>query len=96
MSLELSQIYLDKDQKTALKSLGGPLSTRVREAVALYLDGSQMPDDQLEALDKLSLQAAEDIQLMAESLARTERKLNWALEELERLKGHQAPREHAD
>ena len=89
-SRQLTQVYLDVSQKSALqkraRAKGTKVAEEIRSAVDAYLSG--ISPDELELLDMASRQAAKELQAMSESLDATNRKLDAVFNELERMHMH--------
>ena len=89
-SRQLTQVYLDVSQKSALqkraRAKGTKVAEEIRSAVDAYLSG--ISPDELELLDMASRQAANELQAMSESLDATNRKLDAVFNELERMRVH--------
>ena len=89
-SRQLTQVYLDASQKSALqkraRAKGTKVAEEIRSAVDAYLSG--ISPDELELLDIASRQAANELQAMSESLDATNRKLDAVFNELERMRVH--------
>ena len=87
-SRQLTQVYLDASQKSALqkraRAKGTKVAEEIRSAVDVYLSG--ISPDELELLDMASRQAADEIRAMSESLDATNRKLDVVFDELERMR----------
>ena len=89
-SRQLTQVYLDASQKSALqkraRAKGTKVAEEIRSAVDAYLSG--ISPDELALLDMASRQAANELQAMSESLDATNRKLDAVFNELERMRVH--------
>ncbi len=89
-SRQLTQVYLDASQKSALqkraRANGTKVAEEIRSAVDAYLSG--ISPDELALLDMASRQAANELQAMSESLDATNRKLDAVFNELERMRVH--------
>jgi hypothetical protein len=78
MSRQLTQIYLDRAQKSALqrraRARGTKLAEEVRNAVDAYLAG--VGPEELKLLDQATARAQKDLTAMAERLDATNRRLD--------------------
>lgn len=87
-TLQLTQVYLEPDQKKALsakaKTQGVKLSEVIRDAVDTYLAG--VTSEELKLLDAATRKAAEDFDAMSKQLDTTNAKLDRALAEIARLR----------
>lgn len=87
-TLELTQVYLDPQQKQALaakaRAEGVKVSELIRDAVDTYLAG--ITGEELELLDSATRRAADDLAAMARRLDETNGKLDAAFAEIERLR----------
>jgi BMFP domain-containing protein YqiC len=85
---QLTQVYLDQSQKTALQKRAAAKGTKVaeeiRNAVDAYLAG--ITPEELELLDAASREAAKEFDAMSQALDATNRKLDSVFEELESLR----------
>jgi hypothetical protein len=85
---QLTQIYLDTSQKTALqkraKAKGTKVAEEVRKAVDAYLAGVT-PED-LDLLDQATIRAEQDLKAMATRLDATNKRLEDLFAKLDRLK----------
>lgn len=87
MARQLTQVYLDPKEKTALqrraKARGTKVAEEFRNAVKAYLDG--IGPEELKLLDVATTQAAKDLAAMAKRLDGTNKKLADMFARLERL-----------
>ena len=85
---QLTQVYLEPEQKKALqvraKSHGTKVSEEIRRAVNAYLGG--ITSDELMILDAASRSAEKELQCMVTTLEATNKKLDAVFEEMERLR----------
>lgn len=87
MGRQLTQIYLDPAQKSALqkraKARGTKVAEEVRHAVDAYLSG--IGPDELRLLDQATARAAQDLAAMAKRLEATNQRLDNLFARLDRL-----------
>jgi hypothetical protein len=85
---QLTQVYLDAEQKAALqkkaKEKGTRVAEEIRHAVDAYLAG--VTREELELLDVASRAAAKELEAMSKALDATNKKLDSVFEELERIR----------
>jgi hypothetical protein len=97
-SLELTQVYLEKEQKQALQrraqAKGTKLAEEIRHAVDAYLAGVTAED--LELLDAATQEAKKHLDAMVMELDRVNRKLDTAFAEMERIHGSRPSAETGD
>ena len=93
-TLQLTQVYLEREQKKALqaraKARGTKVAEEVRRAVDAYLAGVS-PED-LVLLDAGTRRAGRHLAEMAAELDRVNARLGAALDVLDRMGGKRAPR----
>jgi hypothetical protein len=89
---QLTQVYLDPGQKTALqeraKSKGTKVAEEIRYAVDAYLAG--VTSEELELLDAASRHAEQEIKAMQELLEATNRRLDSIFDEMAQLRKNAA------
>jgi hypothetical protein len=97
-TLQLTQIYLEREQKRGLqaraKANGTKVAEEVRRAVDAYLSGIG-PED-LQLLDAGTQKAAQQLGEMAQELDRINRRLDAAFAELARKKAGRGAKDGAD
>ena len=85
---QLTQVYLDAEQKAALqkkaKEKGTKVAEEIRSAVDAYLAG--VTPEELALLDMASRAAAEELESMCRALDATNAKLDTVFAELERMR----------
>lgn len=85
---QLTQIYLDESQKTALQARaqanGVALAEEVRKAVDSYLAG--VSSEELDMLDKASRFAETQLNAMATELAQTNKKLDNVFKQIHKIR----------
>jgi hypothetical protein len=84
---QLTQVYLDADQKEALQkraeTKGTKVSEEIRSAVDVYLAG--LSPQELDLLDAASREAEKELKAMAATLDATNDKLDAVFAEMERM-----------
>ena len=87
-SRQLTQVYLDAEQKAALqkraKEKGSKVAEEIRNAVDTYLTG--VSPEELELLDIASREAAKEFDAMSKTLDATNKKLDSVFKELEKVR----------
>ncbi len=87
-SRQLTQVYLDAEQKTALqkraKAKGSKVAEEIRSAVDNYLTG--ITPEELDLLDIASREAAKEFDAMSKTLDATNKKLDSVFKELEKMR----------
>lgn len=87
-SRQLTQVYLDAEQKTALqkraKEKGSKVAEEIRKAVDSYLAGAT--PEEMELLDIASQEAAKEFDAMSKTLDATNKKLDSVFKELEKVR----------
>jgi BMFP domain-containing protein YqiC len=87
-SRQLTQVYLDAEQKAALqkraKEKGSKVAEEIRNAVDTYLTG--VTPEELELLDIASREAAKEFDAMSKTLEATNKKLDRVFRELEKIR----------
>jgi len=87
-SRQLTQVYLDAEQKTALqkkaKEKGSKVAEEIRSAVDNYLTG--VTPEELDLLDIASREAAKEFDAMSKTLDATNKKLDSVFKELEKMR----------
>jgi hypothetical protein len=87
--LQLTQVYLEREQKQALQALAAARGTKVaeevRRAVDAYIIG--VSPEELRLLDAGTRRAGEHLQAMAEDLDRVNARLDAAIARIDRQRG---------
>lgn len=87
-SRQLTQVYLDAEQKTALqkraKAKGSKVAEEIRNAVDNYLTG--ITPEELDLLDIASRETAKEFDAMSKTLDATNKKLDSVFRELEKVR----------
>ncbi|HED18412.1 MAG TPA: hypothetical protein ENI74_02785 [Gammaproteobacteria bacterium] len=85
---QLTQVYLDAEQKTALqkiaKAKGSKVAEEIRSAVDNYLTG--ITPEELDLLDVASRETAKEFDAMSKTLDTTNKKLDSIFRELEKVR----------
>ncbi len=85
---QLTQVYLDAEQKTALqkkaKEKGSKVAEEIRSAVDNYLTG--VTPEEMDLLDIASREAAKEFGAMSKVLDATNKKLDSVFKELEKMR----------
>lgn len=91
--MQSMMIYVAPEQRKALqrraKAQGTKVAEEIRHAIDAYLAG--ISKEELTLLDTATREAAEHIQAMTERLAGTNKRLDAAFAELERMRAKQIP-----
>jgi guanylate kinase len=92
-TMQSMMIYVAPEQRKALqrraKAQGTKVAEEIRHAIDAYLAG--ISKEELALLDTATREAAEHIQAMTERLEGTNKRLDAAFAELERMRGKQIP-----